>query len=74
MSGNRQRRRRHSQKRRPINFRIYAIITLACGLLALLVHFAIDVTSQAKDYANKAADNMVKGVVEEQVKKEIKGH
>ena len=73
MSGNRHRRRRHSQKRRPINFRIYAIITLACGLLALLVQFAINATSQAKDYANKAADSMVKDAVKEQVKNEIKG-
>lgn len=72
MSGNRH-RRRHSRKRRPVNYRIYAIITLACGLLALLAQFALDATSKAKDYANEAADSMVRDVVKDQIKSEVKG-
>lgn len=72
MSGNRH-RRRHSRKHRPVNYRIYAVITLACGLLALLVQFALDATGKAKDYANQAADSMVRDAVKEQIKTEIKG-
>jgi hypothetical protein len=67
------RRRRHSRKRRPPNYRVYAVITLACGLLALLVQFALDAGSRAKEYANEAADSMVRKAVEDQVKSELKG-
>ncbi len=68
----RRRRRRH-QPRRPINFRIYAIITLACVLLALLVHLAFDVTGKAKEYADEKANAMVKDVMKDAMKDAIKG-
>ncbi len=66
-------RRRHSRKRRPPNYRIYAIITLACGALALLVQCALDATTKVKDYADEAADSMVRDAVKDQIKSEIKG-
>ncbi|MCC7265336.1 MAG: hypothetical protein IT369_22765 [Candidatus Latescibacteria bacterium] len=66
-------RRRHSRKRRPPNYRIYAIITLACGLLALLVQLALDATTKVKDLADQTADSMVRDVVKDQIKNEIKG-
>ncbi|MBI2503080.1 MAG: hypothetical protein HYW07_07580 [Candidatus Latescibacteria bacterium] len=72
MSGHRH-RRRHSRKRRPINYRIYAVITLACGLLALLVHFAFDVTGKAKDYADEAANSMVQDAIKKEAQSAIKG-
>ncbi len=72
MSGNRQ-RRRHSRKRRPINFQVYAVITLACSLLALLVHFALEGTSKVKDYANDAANNIVNDAVKKETQAAIKG-
>ena len=72
MSGNRQ-RRRHSRKRRPINFHVYAVITLACSLLALLVHFALEGTSKVKDYANDAANNIVNDAVKKETQAAIKG-
>lgn len=72
MSGNRH-RRRHSRKRRPINYRIYAVITLACGLLALLVQIALDATSKAKDYANEAANSMVQDAVKKEAQSALKG-
>ena len=72
MSGHRH-RRRHSRKRRPVNYRIYAVITLACGLLALLVHFALDAGSKAKDYANEAANSMVQDAVKKETQSAIKG-
>lgn len=68
----RRRHRRH-RPRRPINFKVYALITLACGLLALLVHLAFDMTGRAKEYANDAANAMVKDAIKEQIKQEIKG-
>ncbi len=72
MSGNRH-RRRHSHKRRPINFRIYAVITLACSLLALLVHFALEGTSKVKDYANEAANSMVDDAIKKEAQSALKG-
>ena len=66
-------RRRHSRKRRPPNYRIYAIITLACGLLALLVQLALDATTKVKDLANETANNAVSSAVKDQIKNEIKG-
>ena len=72
MSGNRH-RRRHSRKRRPTNYRIYAVITLACGLLALLVQIALDATSKAKDYANEAANSMVQDAVKKETQSALKG-
>ena len=72
MSGRRS-HRRHSRKRRPVNYRIYAIITLACGLLALLVQFALDVTGNVKDYANQAADSMVKDAIKKEAASALKG-
>ena len=72
MSGQRS-HRRHSRKRRPINYRIYAIITLACSLLALLVHFALEGTTKAKDYANDAANSMVQDAVKKETQAAIKG-
>lgn len=72
MSGHRH-RRRHSRKRRPANYRIYAVITLACGLLALLVHFALEGTSKAEDYADKAANSMVQDMVKKEAQSALKG-
>jgi hypothetical protein len=72
MSSGHRHRRRHSRKR-PVNYRIYAAITLVCGLLALLVHFALDVTGKAKDYANEAANSMVQDAVKKEAASAIKG-
>ena len=67
------RRRHRSRPRRPVNFKVYAIITLACGLLAFLVQLAFDTSSKAKESLDNAAKSMVQDAVKEQVKKEFKG-
>lgn len=72
MSGQRS-HRRHSRKRRPINYRIYAIITLACSLLALLVQFALEGTSKLKESANDAANSMVEGAIKKEAQSVVKG-
>ena len=51
------------------NFRIYALITAVCGVLAVLAHFLFEASDMVRQYAEETVDNAVQDAVKEEVQR-----
>lgn len=49
------------------NFKIYAMITVACGILAVIAHFLFEAPDMVRQYAEDAVDNAVQDAVKKEV-------
>lgn len=56
--------RRHSRS----NFKLYAIITLVCGALAVLAHFLFEAPSKVREYAESEIQSAARDAVRGEVK------
>ena len=54
------------KQRSPI--RIYVLITIACGFLAVIAHFLFDAPDQVRRYAEQRMDSAVRDAVKSEVK------
>ena len=62
--------RRHYQRRQPM--KIYVIIFMVCGALALLMHLISDVSTDVSEYADERVNSAVRKAVESELKKAAK--
>ena len=51
------------------NFRIYALITAVCGVLAVLAHFLFEASDMVRQYAEETVDNAVQDAVKKEVQR-----
>lgn len=51
------------------NFRLYALITAMCGLLAVLAHFLFEAPDAVRQYAEETVDNAVQYAVKKEVQR-----
>jgi hypothetical protein len=65
------RRRRHSTK---IRFKHYLLITLACAVVALAIHYLSRMRDQAQDYAEERLDEAVRKAVKAEVQEAVQEH
>ena len=48
--------------------RLYALVTLACGVLAVLAHFLFEAPAAVRSYAEQELNSAVRSAVREEVK------
>ncbi len=51
------------------NFRMYALITAVCGLLAVIAHFLFEAPDMVRQYAEEAVDDAVQDAVKKEVQR-----
>ncbi len=51
------------------NFRMYALITAVCGLLAVIAHFLFEAPDMVRQYAEETVDNAVQDAVKKEVQR-----
>ncbi len=64
---------RHRGHRRRSNLRLYALMTLVCGVLAVLAHFLFEAPAAARSYAEVQINSAVSSAVRSQVKDAASG-
>jgi hypothetical protein len=64
---------RHRGHRRRSNLRLYALMTLVCGVLALLAHFLFEAPAAVRRYAEDQVNSAVSSAVRSQVKDAASG-
>ncbi len=60
------RRRRRSNRRS--NLRIYLLVTVACGVLAVFAHFLFEAPAAVRSYAEQEINSAVRSAVRQEVK------
>ena len=60
------RRRRRSHNRS--NMRTYVLVTLACGVLAVVAHFLFEAPAAVRSYAEQEINSAVRSAVRQEVK------
>ncbi|MDA0334549.1 MAG: hypothetical protein O2782_05235 [bacterium] len=69
-----QRRRHHHRhhdghrQSRKSNLRLYLLVTLACGVLAVLAHFVFEAPAAVRSYAEQRINSAVRSAVRQEVK------
>ena len=64
---------RHRGHRRRSNLRLYALMTLVCGVLAVLAHFLFEAPAAVRSYAEVQINSAVSSAVRSQVKDAASG-
>lgn len=64
---------RHRGHRRRSNLRLYALMTLVCGVLAVLAHFLFEAPAAVRSYAEDQINSAVSSAVRSQVKDAASG-
>ncbi len=64
---------RHRGHRRSSNLRLYALMTLACGVFAVLAHFLFEAPAAVRSYAEDQINSAVSSAVRSQVKDAASG-
>ena len=54
--------------RRKSNIKVYAGLTLACGIIAVLAHFLFEAPDRVREYAEAELDSAVRSAVREEVR------
>ena len=62
----RRRRRRRIQSRS--STRLYVLVTVACGVLAVLAHFMFEAPAAVRSYAENQMNSAVRSAVRDEVK------
>ena len=60
------RRRRRIRSRS--NLRLYALVTIACGVMAVLAHFMFDAPAAVRSYAESEINSAMRSAVRDEVK------
>lgn len=56
------------------NFKLYAMITAACGVLAVLAHFLFEAPEMVRQYAEETVDSAMQDAVKKEVQRAAAGH
>lgn len=64
----RRRRRSSRSSYRRSNLRMYVLVTLACGVLAVFAHFLFEAPAAVRSYAEQEINSAVRSAVREEVK------
>ena len=57
------------RRRGQSNLKVYALITVACGILAVIAHFLFEAPDQVRQYAEEAVDSAVQDAVKKEVQR-----